>query len=252
MTRAFDLLPAIDLRGGRVVRLEQGDFDRETAFSDDPAGQAAALVNGGARWLHVVDLDGARAGVPVQADVVKAIVETVGRSAQVEVAGGLRTIEAVGAMLDAGAARAVIGTVAVENPQLAADMAAAHGVDRIAVAIDVRAGRAVGRAWAPDAPGADPRDLVERLSDIGVTTFEVTAIARDGLMAGPDLELLGRLIDLRSARVIASGGIRSIEDLRAVRRIGCAGAILGRAIYNGTLDLGDALWAIGGSAAPDQ
>lgn len=247
MTSAFDLLPAIDLRGGRVVRLEQGDFDRETTFGDDPATQASAFVAHGARWLHVVDLDGARAGAPAQTASVTAIVAAADARASVEVAGGLRTAAAVASVLGSGAARAVIGTVAVEDPDLAAAMVDRFGPERIAVAVDVRDGHAVGRAWQTGSPGVDAGDLVQRLSVAGVRTFEVTAVARDGLMAGPDLELLGRLVALGQARIIASGGIRDAADIRSVRRIGCAGAIVGRALYDGTLTLEDAL-----AAAADQ
>ena len=243
MTSAFDLLPAIDLRGGRVVRLEQGDFDRETTFGDEPAAQASAFVADGARWLHVVDLDGARAGAPAQTASVTAIVAAADARASVEVAGGLRTAAAVASVLGSGAARAVIGTVAVEDPGLAALMIDRFGPERIAVAVDVRDGRAVGRAWQAGSPGVDAGDLVQRLSATGVRTFEVTAVARDGLMAGPDLELLGRLVALGQARIIASGGIRDAADIRSVRRIGCAGAIVGRALYDGTLTLEDALAA---------
>jgi phosphoribosylformimino-5-aminoimidazole carboxamide ribotide isomerase len=247
MTSTFELLPAIDLRGGRVVRLEQGDFERETAFGDDPADQAARFVSAGAGWLHVVDLDGARAGTPSQAAAVTAIVEAVGSRARVEVAGGLRTVEAVTEVLDGGAGRAVIGTVAVEDPDLVTSMLARFGPDRIAVAVDVRDGLAVGRAWQAGSPGVDAGDLVERLSAAGTRTFEVTAVARDGLMSGPDLGLLGRLVGRGDAGIIASGGIRDAGDIRAVRRIGCAGAIVGRALYDGTLTLEDAL-----AAAADQ
>ena len=244
VTSTFELLPAIDLRGGRVVRLEQGDFDRETTFSDDPARQAVTFAEAGARWLHVVDLDGARAGAPSQVEAIAAIVRAVEGGVNVEVAGGLRTVESVAAVLAAGATRAVIGTVAVEDPDLATAMIDRFGADRVAIAVDVRDGLAVGRAWQAGAPGVNADALVRRLRRSGARTFEVTAVARDGLMSGPDLEALGRLIATSDAGIIASGGIRSIEDLHDVRRIGCAGAIVGRAIYDGTLDLREALDAL--------
>jgi phosphoribosylformimino-5-aminoimidazole carboxamide ribotide isomerase len=240
---AFTLLPAIDLRGGRVVRLEQGDFARETAFGDDPAAQAAAFVTAGAQWLHVVDLDGARAGEPRQPAAVAAIAEAVGRSANVEVAGGLRTADAIASILDAGAARAVIGTVAVEEPETAGELVVRFGAARVAVAVDVRDGLAVGRAWQAGAAGVPARDLVTRLVESGVRTFEVTAVARDGLMTGPDLGLLGSLTGIDGADVIASGGVRGAADIRAVRSIGCVGAIVGRALYDGSLSIEAALAA---------
>jgi phosphoribosylformimino-5-aminoimidazole carboxamide ribotide isomerase len=238
---AFVILPAIDLRGGRVVRLEQGDFARETAFSDDPLAIARSFADGGARWLHVVDLDGARTGEPAHAVVIGRIVAAVGESVAVEVAGGLRTQPAVDTVLAAGAARAVIGTAALRDPGLAGDLVAAHGPAAIAVAIDVRDGRAVGQGWAAGDPGVDAVDAIRGLAAVGVTTFEVTAIDQDGLLRGPDLALYRRVLDLGVGEVIASAGVASVDDLRALRSMGCAGAIVGRALYDGRLSLADAL-----------
>lgn len=249
MGRAFDLLPAIDLRRGEVVRLEQGDFDRETSFGDDPAGTAARFVEGGARWLHVVDLDAARSGGARQTGAIAAIVGAVEGRAAVEVAGGLRTADAVAAALDAGATRAVVGTIAVEQPDLVERLIVRHGNERIAVAVDVRDGVAVGRGWQSGAPGVDPAGLLSRLAAVGATTFEVTAVERDGLMGGPDLDLLAGLVG-SGAAVIASGGVRGVADLRDLRRIGCAGAIVGRALYDGSLGLEAAIAATRGAATP--
>lgn len=243
MASGFDILPAIDLRGGRVVRLEQGDFARETAFSNDPVAVAQGFVAAGATWLHVVDLDGARSGVPVHGATVRRIIAAVGEGIRVEVAGGLRDRASVAAILDAGAARVVIGTAALRDPVFAGGLVADHGAARIAVAIDVRGGRAVGQGWATDAVGVDPAEAVTRLHDAGVTTFEATAIERDGLEAGPDLALYERLVVLGRGEIIASAGIASVEHLHAVRDVGCTGAILGRAIYDGRLDIRQALSA---------
>lgn len=237
----FEILPAIDLRGGRVVRLQQGDFARETAYSDDPVAVALAFANAGVRWLHVVDLDGARAGEPLNVGVVRAIVDAVGERVLVEVAGGLRTASTVAAALQKGAARSVIGTAALRDPSFVRDLVAQHGANRIVVAIDVRNGLAVGHGWARDAKGIEAVEAIERLADVGVTTFEVTAIDRDGLLGGPDLALYERLVALGRGAVIASAGIASVQDVGAVRAIGCTGAIIGRALYDGTLDLRDAL-----------
>lgn len=248
-TSTFEILPAIDLRGGRVVRLRQGDFAREDVFDDDPAAAADRFARAGATWLHVVDLDGARAGEPVHGSTIAAILERVGDRPRVEVAGGLRTDEAIDAALAAGAARVVLGTAALRDPSIAARAVERHGTDRVAAAIDVRDGRAVGEAWARDAAGSALADTLEALARAGVTTFEVTAIDRDGLLGGPDLALLDQVVGLGAGRVIASAGIRTIDDLRAVRRIGCVGAIVGRALYDGSLDLADALAAL---AAPDS
>ena len=240
----FELLPAIDLRAGRVVRLRSGDFGAETVFSDDPVEVARGFAAAGADWLHIVDLDGARSGRPRQADPIGRIVAAVGEGVGCEVAGGLRDAKAVAAALGAGARRVVIGTAALLRPAFSAELVTAHGGDRIVVALDVRDGVAVGDAWQAGATGLPVEEALARLADEGVATFEVTAIARDGSMAGPDLELLERLVRLGRRRIIASGGIRSIDDLLAVRAIGCIGAIVGRALYDGSLDLGAAVIAL--------
>ncbi|MGZ9159858.1 MAG: 1-(5-phosphoribosyl)-5-[(5-phosphoribosylamino)methylideneamino]imidazole-4-carboxamide isomerase [Candidatus Limnocylindrales bacterium] len=239
MTSSFHILPAIDLQGGRVVRLRQGDFDRTTAFSDDPAAIARAFVDAGAHWLHVVDLDGARDGVPAHVPAIQAIVALVGTRAAVEVAGGLRDEATVAAVLAAGAARAVIGTAALRDPDLAARLVERHGPDRVAVALDVRDGLAIGEGWRRGAPGVAAETALTTLADAGVTTFEATAIDRDGLLGGPDLDLLGRLVGLGRGGIIASGGITTLDDLRAVEALGCAGAIIGRALYEGRIRLED-------------
>jgi phosphoribosylformimino-5-aminoimidazole carboxamide ribotide isomerase len=243
VTSGFDILPAIDLRGGRVVRLQQGDFARETAFSDDPVAVARRFVDEGARWLHVVDLDGARSGTPAHAAVIRDLVGAVGDRAAVEVAGGLRTEESVAAVLSAGAARAVVGTAALRDPAFAGRLVVDHGADRIAVALDIRDGMALGEGWRDGAAGDPAEDVLRALADQGVTIFEATAIDRDGLLGGPDLQLLSRLVELGRGQVIASGGVSSVEDIRAVRELGCIGAILGRALYEGRLELASAIEA---------
>lgn len=239
----FQLLPAIDLIGGRVVRLEQGDFSRETAFSDDPRAVARTFVDAGARWLHVVDLDGARTGNPAHAATIRAIVEEAGTRARVEVAGGLRTADGVAAAFDVGAARVVIGTTALADPAFAGRLIQLYGRERIAVSLDVREGRAIGHAWKDGAAGPPVGVVLERLVDAGVRWFEVTAIQRDGTLSGPDLELLEQVRHHPRAAVIAAGGIASPAHLRAVRSMGCAGAIVGRALYDGTMPLAAALEA---------
>jgi phosphoribosylformimino-5-aminoimidazole carboxamide ribotide isomerase len=240
---AFELLPAIDLRGGRVVRLLEGDFERETAYSDDPVGVAHQFVEDGATWLHIVDLDGARVGEPTQAATIRRIARAVEGRARCEVAGGLRTAESVAAALGTGAARVVVGTAALVDPAFAGRLVAHHGADRVVAAIDVRDGLALGDAWRPGAQGVLPADAMTALAESGVTTFAATAIERDGRLEGPDLALLESLVVLGRGRVIASGGIGSIEDLRRVREIGCMGAIVGKALYEGRIELARALEA---------
>jgi phosphoribosylformimino-5-aminoimidazole carboxamide ribonucleotide (ProFAR) isomerase len=201
-------------------------------------------VAAGAGWLHVVDLDGARDGVPRQAGVQAAILGGVGDRARVQLAGGLRDATAVEAALAAGAARVVLGTAALDDPAFVAGLVARHGSDRIVVALDVRHGVAVGSGWVDGTVGTPVDTAAAALVDAGVRIFAVTAIARDGTMAGPDLALLERFVGRVPGVVIASGGIGSLDDLRRVRALGCAGAILGRALYEGRFSLPDALAAV--------
>lgn len=240
----FELIPAIDLRAGRVVRLEQGDFDRTTVFNDDPAKTAATFAAAGARWLHVVDLDGARAGEPRHLETLAAIAVAAGERTKIEAAGGLRSAEGVAAVLDAGTSRVVFGTAAIRDPGLVRDVIDARGPDAVVVAVDVRSGEAVGDAWEAGSAGRPADELIQALADSGATRFEVTAIDRDGLLGGPDLRLLESLVSLQRGQIIASGGLRGIDDARATRDIGCVGAIVGRAIYDGSFDLATAIRAL--------
>jgi phosphoribosylformimino-5-aminoimidazole carboxamide ribotide isomerase len=242
----FELLPAIDLRGGRVVRLTQGDFGRETTYDGEPVAVAARFASLGVTWLHVVDLDGARAGEPRQLEVAAGIVaETHGRT-RVEVGGGLRTAEDVAGALGIGAARAAVGTAALRDPAFASDLVKRYGPGRIVGSIDVRDGLALGEGWRRGAAGVPAAEAIEMLGDAGIDTFEVTAIERDGSLEGPDLDLLRALVGLGRGRIIASGGLASIDDVLAVQAAGCAGAIVGKAIYEGRVDLRALLSALDG------
>ncbi|MDP9483765.1 MAG: 1-(5-phosphoribosyl)-5-[(5-phosphoribosylamino)methylideneamino] imidazole-4-carboxamide isomerase [Chloroflexota bacterium] len=241
---AFDLIPAIDLLGGRVVRLVTGDFSRETVYGDDPASVAEGFAGAGAGWLHLVDLDGARAGTPAQAEAVAAVVGAVGRRLRVQVGGGLRSDDAVDRVLHMGVARVVIGTAALSTPGFAGGLVRRYGSERVAAALDVRSGQAVGEGWRGGAAGVPPVHAAARLMDEGVETLIVTGIERDGLLEGPDVDLLERILRLGPGRVIASGGISSTEDVLRVRELGCSGAIVGRALYEGRLDLRATLEAL--------
>jgi len=246
---AFELLPAIDLRGGQVVRLDQGDFERETAYDGDPVAVASRFAAIGVTWMHVVDLDGARAGEPRQLEVAASIVaETHGRS-RVEVGGGLRTADDVAGALGIGAARAAVGTAALRDPAFARDLIDRYGPTRIVGSIDIRDGMALGEGWRPGAAGVPAVEAIAMLAGAGIDTFEVTAIERDGSLEGPNLELLRSLVALERGRIIASGGVASIEDVLAVQAAGCAGAIVGKAIYEGRIDLRALLVALDGPAA---
>jgi len=239
----FLLYPAIDIRRGRVVRLVRGDAARETVFGTDPESMARDLVRRGATRLHVVDLDGAF-GDGSALDAVVGVVEAVGSSVEVQVGGGLRDAAAVDGVLARGAARAILGTTALGDPASVGRAITRHGAERIAVALDVRGSVAVGEGWVGSAAVVALDRAVETLLEQGVRRFVVTSIEHDGTLSGPDIDLLRRVRAVGAVEVIASGGIRSLEDLVAVADAGCVGAVVGRAIYGGGLDLTVAVaWA---------
>lgn len=239
----FELLPAIDLRDGRVVRLVEGDFGRETRYADDPLAVAEDFAARGADWIHVVDLDAARDGMGSEANrrAVRRLVTALGGRLGCQVGGGIRSVAAAERWLTLGARRVVLGTALIGDPDFAEALVGRLDPIHLAAALDVRDGLAVGDGWRPGAIAAPVEGLLERLAAGGFRTFVVTAIARDGRLVGPDLELLGRLVGRARGTVIASGGIGSLADLEAVARLGCGGAIVGRAIYEGRLDLGAAV-----------
>jgi phosphoribosylformimino-5-aminoimidazole carboxamide ribotide isomerase len=242
----FEVIPAIDIRGGRVVRLVEGDFARETSYGDDPVAVAIGFAEAGARWIHVVDLDGAKGG-PRQVDAVGRIVASLRGRAACQVGGGLRSADAVEKALQAGAARVVLGTAILRDAGLARALIGAHGTDAIVAALDVRGDQALGDGWVPAARGPNVDAAHAALADAGVTRFVVTAIARDGALGGPDMDLLSRLVAAGRGAIVASGGVSSLADLEAVRAIGCEAAIVGRAIYEGRLDLAAAVSALAGA-----
>ncbi len=239
----FELIPAIDLRGGRVVRLVEGDFGRETRYADDPLAVAEAFAAAGARWVHIVDLDAARDGEGSAENraAVRRLVAGLGDRIACQVGGGIRSLPAAETWLGLGARRVVLGTALVREPGLAETLVGRLGSARIAAALDVRGGVALGEGWRVGAVGAPVDVLHDRLATAGIETFIATAIDRDGRLAGPDLDFLGRLVARGRGTIIASGGIGSLDDLRGVRGLGCGGAIVGRALYEGRLDLAAAL-----------
>ena len=238
----FTILPAIDLRDGKVVRLRQGDFTREEVYADDPVAVARGFAAAGAGWIHLVDLDGARAGERRQGSTIAAIAAALPADGPLlQVAGGLRSGQAIADVLALGVERVVIGTAALRDAAFVANAILDHGPGRIVVALDVRDGTAIGDGWVPGAAGVPVDEAMDRLTTVGVTTFAVTSIERDGLLGGPDLDLLGSCVRSTGASILASGGIRSVDDLETVRQIGCRGAIVGRAIYDGSLDLAAAI-----------
>ncbi|HKY14160.1 MAG TPA: 1-(5-phosphoribosyl)-5-[(5-phosphoribosylamino)methylideneamino]imidazole-4-carboxamide isomerase [Microthrixaceae bacterium] len=241
----MDLFPAIDLRDGRCVRLYQGDYDRETHYGDDPVGQARVFADAGAPWIHVVDLDAARSGEASNRHVIAAICAAV--DVPVQSGGGVRDLDSAAALADAGVARVVVGTAALEQPGLVAEIAARQPV---AVGLDARGRDLAVRGWEQSS-GQDLLDAARRFSEVGVAALVVTEIGRDGTLEGPAIDQLSDVLAVTGLDVVASGGVGSIADLRALaelevggRRL--AGAIMGRALYEGAFSLDEALGAVPG------
>lgn len=246
----MELYPAIDLRGGRVVRLTQGDYGRETRYGDDPVAVAEGYAEAGARWVHVVDLDAARTGEPVNRPVVAAIAGAV--DARVQTGGGVRSEADAEGLLDAGVARVVLGTAAMEDPALVRRLAARHP-GAVAVGLDARSGEVAVRGWTEGA-GATVLDAVGRFADAGVAALVVTEISRDGMLTGPDLVGLASVLGATDVDVIASGGVATLDDLRALAHLDAggrrvAGAIVGTALYEGRFTVEAALAAVRGGVA---
>ena len=232
------LYPAIDLKDGQCVRLLKGEMEAATVFNDDPAAQARAFQQAGCEWLHLVDLNGAFAGRPVNAAAVEAILAAIDVPAQL--GGGIRDMATIEAWIDKGLARVILGTVAVEQPALVREAARAFP-GRIAVGLDARGGKVATRGWA-DTTDVEATDLARSFEDAGVAAIIYTDIDRDGAMGGPNLAATEALARAVTIPVIASGGVSSLADLIALRDTGViAGAISGRALYDGAIDLGEAL-----------
>jgi phosphoribosylformimino-5-aminoimidazole carboxamide ribotide isomerase len=238
------LYPAIDLKDGQCVRLEEGRMDQATIFNVDPRAQAQLFQSAGFQWLHVVDLDGAIAGQPKNAGAVQKVLDNA--AIPVQVGGGVRTIQAISYWLDAGASRVVVGTIAVRDPKLVRDMAREFP-DRIAVGIDARDGKVAVEGWV-EQTDLDAITLAKKFEDAGVAALIVTDIGRDGMKRGVNVDFTGRMADAVHIPVIASGGVASAADITALRtRPGrpIHGAIIGRALYDGALSAADALKAAG-------
>jgi phosphoribosylformimino-5-aminoimidazole carboxamide ribotide isomerase len=237
---AVIVYPAIDLKDGRCVRLLRGAMDAVTVFNDDPADQARRFLAAGARWLHVVDLDGAFAGRAVNADAVGAILAEAARAgASVQLGGGVRAEADIARWLEAGIARAILGTKALEDPDFVA-AACRRWPGRIAVGIDARGGRVAVRGWAETTDLA-AEDLARRFAGAGVAAIVHTDIERDGALGGANVAASSALARACGLPVVVSGGVASLADLEATRRAGLAGAIVGRALYDGRIALADAL-----------
>jgi phosphoribosylformimino-5-aminoimidazole carboxamide ribotide isomerase len=237
------LLPAIDIRDGRAVRLERGDFDRETVYADDPLEAARSFVEQGARTLHVVDLDGARAGEPANLHHLRRITEELGVS--VQYGGGLRSVVAVREALAAGAERVVLGTAAYSDVEFLDAVLETWGV-RIVVAIDVRGGHVSVAGWEKTTQML-PADVIRRMQARGIRQFVYTNVDRDGMLEGPDLDEVRAMADEIRGRFIYSGGISSLEDLQALKRlrlVNLAGVISGKALYEGRFAVPEGIEAL--------
>ena len=237
----IDLYPAIDLLGGRVVRLRQGDYADETVYGDDPVAVARGFAAEGATWIHVVDLDAARSGDPVNRPVVAAVVAALDGAARVQTGGGVRTLDDARELADAGVARVVMGSAAVREPSLVEQ---ATAIVPVAVGLDHRNGEVAVHGWT-EGSGVMLEDLYGRYPTAEV--FVITDIGRDGMLTGPDLDGLARSAEVADAPVIASGGVSSLADIEALARIGnLGGVITGKAVYEGRFTVSEALDALAG------
>jgi len=235
----MELWPAIDLRGGRCVRLLQGDYGRETVFGDDPVAMGKSFVAAGARRLHIVDLDGARDGVPTQADLVATMVAAAAVPCQL--GGGVRSFDTVRRYFEAGISRVVVGSVAIESPDLLIEMATAFP-GRIVLGLDARDGRVAVRGWLKTS-ALTAIDVARRHADLPLAAIVFTDIATDGMLSGPNLPALEAMVQAVSTPIVASGGIASADDIRRVASTGAAGCIVGRALYEGAVTIPSAVEA---------
>lgn len=235
----IELYPAIDLRDGKVVRLRQGDYDDQTTYGDDPVAVAVSFADAGATWIHVVDLDAARSGSPVNRPVVAAIAAAVAGRARVQTGGGVRTVGDAQLLADAGVARVVMGSAAVAEPRLVAD---ASQVVAVAVGLDHRAGEVAVHGWT-EGSGVQLADALDWFPT--AAAFVITDIARDGMLTGPDVAGLAAAAQATTIPVIASGGVATLADLAALKAVpGIAGVISGKALYEGRFTVAQALEAL--------
>ena len=236
----MNIFPAVDIKDGKCVRLRQGVEDQVTVFSDDPAAMARQWVEAGAKWLHVIDLDGAFSGMPRNMELIRRLCSEV--SIPVQLGGGIRSVEVAGRYIEAGVTRLIIGTVALEDPALFRELCAAFP-GRIGVSLDARDGQLKTKGWVEDA-GKTVADVVPELEAAGAAFFIYTDISRDGMQSGVNVPALEALLDMTKLPVLIAGGISTLEHVQAVfplREKGLAGVITGKAIYAGSLDLKAAL-----------
>ncbi len=239
----MEVIPAIDLRHGRVVRLYQGDFQRETVYSQDPVHVAREWEKAGAPRIHIVDLDGARNGSPANLDVIGRVAASV--KVPLQVGGGIRTLDTARTVTGLGVPRIVLGTTAVRNQKLVREVCQTLGSEAVVVGVDARDGRVVIEGWLERASVA-ARELMREMVALGVGRFIYTDVNRDGTLTGPNFQPITALMEEIEVPVIASGGIASMEDLERLAALGVEGAIVGMALYTGAIDLQEAIERVGG------
>ncbi|MCS7206834.1 MAG: 1-(5-phosphoribosyl)-5-[(5-phosphoribosylamino)methylideneamino]imidazole-4-carboxamide isomerase [Dehalococcoidia bacterium] len=245
----MEVIPAIDLRWGRVVRLYQGAYEKEEVFSEDPPALALHWQELGAPRLHLVDLDGALQGRMVNLGVINGIVALV--DIPVQVGGGIRTLRMAQELREMGVQRVVLGTVAVEQPRVVERMVRRLGAEAVVVALDARNGRIAIKGWTEETP-LTAGELLQRMADLGVRRFLYTDILRDGTMTEPNFEAIAHLVEQSPYPIIVSGGISTVEHLVRLARLGVEGAIVGRALYTGAISLPQALEAVRQASSPAQ
>jgi phosphoribosylformimino-5-aminoimidazole carboxamide ribotide isomerase len=237
----MEIIPSVDIKGGKCVRLYQGDFNQETVFSEDPVTTALTWYSQGARWLHIVDLDGAAAGEPQNTEVVEEIVKESGLS--IELGGGIRQEKVAEKLLHQGVSRVVLGTAAIENKELVKKLCQQFG-EAIAVSLDARDGKIAIDGWRKNTV-FEVLQLSQEMVDAGVRRFIYTDIKRDGTLTEPNFNMINRLLAEANVPVIVAGGISRLEHLRRIKELGAEGAIIGKALYTGDINLGEAIINLG-------
>ncbi|MCH2675136.1 MAG: 1-(5-phosphoribosyl)-5-[(5-phosphoribosylamino)methylideneamino]imidazole-4-carboxamide isomerase [Dehalococcoidia bacterium] len=237
----MEIIPAIDLKDGRCVRLFQGDFNQETVFSDDPLATARSWQEQGGHRLHLVDLDGAVQGKPVHLEVIASIIQAL--DIPVQVGGGIRDLASADAWLTAGVDRVVIGTAAVRDPGMVREICRKHGNQRVVVSVDAKDGLVALQGWQ-ETSSVTVLELAEQMAQIGVARLLYTDITRDGALTGPDLATNARLASETGLAIQASGGVSSLEDIESLLPAGVEGVVVGRALYTGAVSLAEAVAAV--------
>ena len=239
----MEVIPAIDLRDARVVRLYQGDFQKETVYSEDPLRVAGDWQAAGAPRIHIVDLDGAKSGLPTNLGVVGSIAAQV--DVPLQMGGGIRTLDTARKVAEMGVQRIVLGTAAVSDPKLVSQVCQALGREAVVVGVDARDGQVAVQGWSERA-SVTAKELMHEMVALGVGRFVYTDIARDGTLEGPNFQAIGALVEAIGVPIVASGGVASMEDLERLAEIGVEGVIVGSALYEGTVDLHEAVERFGG------